>query len=64
MKSTAGSARVNPQSTPGPIRPSARKSLSLNNNCSGTVEDLMKQKLVSLDAVDITVLDEADHMAD
>jgi len=55
---------VNPQSTPGPIRPSARKSLSFNNNCSRTVEDLMKQKLVSLDAVDITVLDGADHMAD
>ena len=32
VKSTVGSARVNLQSTPGPIRASARKSLSLNNN--------------------------------
>ncbi|MDX1890615.1 DEAD/DEAH box helicase [Mycolicibacterium sp. 050158] len=32
--------------------------------CPGRLEDLMKQKLVSLDAVRITVLDEADHMAD
>jgi superfamily II DNA/RNA helicase len=32
--------------------------------CPGRLEDLMNQKLVSLDAVEITVLDEADHMAD
>ncbi|HLR98460.1 MAG TPA: DEAD/DEAH box helicase [Mycolicibacillus parakoreensis] len=32
--------------------------------CPGRLEDLMRQKLVSLDAVRITVLDEADHMAD
>ncbi|MUL67219.1 DEAD/DEAH box helicase [Mycobacterium sp. CBMA 234] len=32
--------------------------------CPGRLEDLMKQKLVSLDAVQVTVLDEADHMAD
>ncbi|SUA80672.1 ATP-dependent RNA helicase rhlE [Nocardia otitidiscaviarum] len=32
--------------------------------CPGRLEDLMKQGLVSLDAVRITVLDEADHMAD
>ncbi|RAU92017.1 DEAD/DEAH box helicase [Mycolicibacter senuensis] len=32
--------------------------------CPGRLEDLMKQKLISLDAVQITVLDEADHMAD
>ncbi|WP_243062340.1 DEAD/DEAH box helicase [Humibacter sp. RRB41] len=32
--------------------------------CPGRLEDLMKQRLVSLDAVEITVLDEADHMAD
>ncbi len=30
----------------------------------GRLEDLMKQGFVSLDAVEITVLDEADHMAD
>lgn len=32
--------------------------------CPGRLEDLMKQRLISLDAVQITVLDEADHMAD
>ncbi|WP_157553673.1 DEAD/DEAH box helicase, partial [Nocardia uniformis] len=32
--------------------------------CPGRLEDLMKQRLVSLDSVRITVLDEADHMAD
>ncbi|MEW5812472.1 MAG: DEAD/DEAH box helicase [Actinomycetota bacterium] len=32
--------------------------------CPGRLEDLMKQKLVSLDAVAVTVIDEADHMAD
>ncbi len=32
--------------------------------CPGRLEDLMKQKVVSLDAVEVTVLDEADHMAD
>ncbi|WP_430867639.1 DEAD/DEAH box helicase [Demequina aurantiaca] len=32
--------------------------------CPGRLEDLMKQGHVKLDAVEITVLDEADHMAD
>ena len=32
--------------------------------CPGRLEDLMKQKLVSLDGVQVTVIDEADHMAD
>ncbi|WP_345000608.1 DEAD/DEAH box helicase, partial [Tsukamurella soli] len=32
--------------------------------CPGRLEDLMRQRVVSLDSVDITVLDEADHMAD
>ncbi|GAA5150772.1 DEAD/DEAH box helicase [Microbacterium pseudoresistens] len=32
--------------------------------CPGRLEDLMKQKLVFLDAVEVAVLDEADHMAD
>ncbi|PPG13903.1 DEAD/DEAH box helicase [Rathayibacter sp. AY1C6] len=32
--------------------------------CPGRLEDLMKQGFVNLDAVEITVLDEADHMAD
>jgi superfamily II DNA/RNA helicase len=32
--------------------------------CPGRLEDLMKQRIVSLDAIQTTVIDEADHMAD
>ncbi|PWB97494.1 DEAD/DEAH box helicase [Salinibacterium hongtaonis] len=32
--------------------------------CPGRLEDLMKQGFATLDAIEITVLDEADHMAD
>jgi len=32
--------------------------------CPGRLEDLMKQGFANLDSVEITVLDEADHMAD
>ncbi|MDQ2627375.1 MAG: DEAD/DEAH box helicase, partial [Actinomycetota bacterium] len=32
--------------------------------CPGRLEDLMTQRLITLDAVRISVLDEADHMAD
>ncbi|MDR3068824.1 MAG: DEAD/DEAH box helicase, partial [Cellulomonas sp.] len=32
--------------------------------CPGRLEDLLKQRVLTLDAVEITVLDEADHMAD
>ena len=32
--------------------------------CPGRLEDLMKQGFVSLDAIEISILDEADHMAD
>lgn len=32
--------------------------------CPGRLEDLMQQRLITLDAVRISVLDEADHMAD
>src|ERR1700754_884875 len=32
--------------------------------CPGRLEDLMKQRLISLDAIEITVIDESDHMAD
>ena len=32
--------------------------------CPGRLEDLMKQRMISLDAIEVTVLDEADHMAD
>ncbi|GEA87933.1 DEAD/DEAH box helicase [Cellulomonas cellasea] len=32
--------------------------------CPGRLEDLLKQRCLTLDGVEITVLDEADHMAD
>ncbi|WP_193043229.1 DEAD/DEAH box helicase [Mycolicibacterium baixiangningiae] len=32
--------------------------------CPGRLEDLMRQRIIHLDGVEITVLDEADHMAD
>ncbi|GIG41889.1 DEAD/DEAH box helicase [Cellulomonas phragmiteti] len=32
--------------------------------CPGRLEDLLRQNLLTLDGVEITVLDEADHMAD
>ena len=32
--------------------------------CPGRLEDLMKQRVISLDTIEVTVLDEADHMAD
>ena len=32
--------------------------------CPGRLEDLMKQRMISLDSIQITVIDEADHMAD
>jgi superfamily II DNA/RNA helicase len=32
--------------------------------CPGRLEDLMKQRVLSLDTIEVTVLDEADHMAD
>ena len=32
--------------------------------CPGRLEDLMRQRMISLDSVQITVIDEADHMAD
>jgi superfamily II DNA/RNA helicase len=32
--------------------------------CPGRLEDLMKQRVISLSAIEVTVVDEADHMAD
>ncbi|BAS15821.1 ATP-dependent RNA helicase RhlE [Arthrobacter sp. Hiyo8] len=32
--------------------------------CPGRLEDLIRQRILTLEAVEITVLDEADHMAD
>ncbi|EUA86891.1 DEAD/DEAH box helicase family protein [Mycobacterium ulcerans str. Harvey] len=50
--------------------PQGRQVTALNSGvdivvaCSGRLEDLMKQRLISLDSIEITVIDEADHMAD
>lgn len=50
--------------------PQARQERALRDGvdivvaCPGRLEDLMRQKLISLDSVAITVIDEADHMAD
>jgi len=41
-----------------------RRGVDIVVACPGRLEDLMRQRIVHLDAVDITVLDEADHMAD
>jgi superfamily II DNA/RNA helicase len=41
-----------------------RSGLDIVVACPGRLEDLMRQRLISLDSVEITVLDEADHMAD
>jgi superfamily II DNA/RNA helicase len=32
--------------------------------CPGRLEDLMRQRLITLESVEVTILDEADHMAD
>jgi superfamily II DNA/RNA helicase len=41
-----------------------RRGVDIVVACPGRLEDLMRQRIVHLDAVEITVLDEADHMAD
>ncbi|WP_297082281.1 DEAD/DEAH box helicase [uncultured Demequina sp.] len=41
-----------------------RRGVDIAVACPGRLEDLMGQRIVSLDEVEITVLDEADHMAD
>lgn len=41
-----------------------RRGVDIVVACPGRLEDLMKQRIVRLDDVEITVLDEADHMAD
>ena len=47
-----------------PGRRPSRAGVDIVVACPGRLEDLMKQGFVTLDAVEITVLDEADHMAD
>ena len=32
--------------------------------CPGRLEDLMRQRVLNLDSIEVTVIDEADHMAD
>ncbi|WP_221586086.1 DEAD/DEAH box helicase [Microbacterium sp. G2-8] len=41
-----------------------RKGVDIVVACPGRLEDLIGQKVVSLDRIAVTVLDEADHMAD
>ncbi|KAA8967046.1 DEAD/DEAH box helicase [Mycobacterium sp.] len=41
-----------------------RSGVDLVVACPGRLEDLMKQGVISLDSIAITVIDEADHMAD
>lgn len=41
-----------------------RRGVDIVVACPGRLEDLMKQQHISLDRVEVTVLDEADHMAD
>ncbi len=41
-----------------------RRGVDIVVACPGRLEDLMGQRLVTLDAVAVTVIDEADHMAD
>src|SRR5690606_30238630 len=41
-----------------------RRGVDIVIACPGRLEDLMRQGFVTLDAIEITVLDEADHMAD
>ncbi len=60
MKSTTifGGVSQNPQVA------ALKQGVDIVVACPGRLEDLMKQGFVTLDAVEITVLDEADHMAD
>lgn len=41
-----------------------KKGVDIVIACPGRLEDLMRQGLISLDDVEITIIDEADHMAD
>ena len=48
----------------GPQIASLRKGVDIVVACPGRLEDLIGQRQVNLESVEITVLDEADHMAD
>lgn len=47
-----------------PQEEAMRRGVDIVVACPGRLEDLMKQRIVSLDSVEVTVIDEADHMAD
>ncbi|GAA2915220.1 superfamily II DNA/RNA helicase [Microbacterium keratanolyticum] len=47
-----------------PQEDAMRRGVDIIVACPGRLEDLMKQGVVRLDAVKVSVLDEADHMAD
>jgi superfamily II DNA/RNA helicase len=49
---------------PGPQQSALRNGIDIVVACPGRLEDLLRGGHVRLDAVEITVLDEADHMAD
>ncbi|HOF63250.1 MAG TPA: DEAD/DEAH box helicase, partial [Dermatophilaceae bacterium] len=48
----------------GPQVAALRQGVDIVIACPGRLEDLIGQGLASLDAVEVTILDEADHMAD
>ena len=48
----------------GPQVDKLRQGVDIVVACPGRLEDLMGQRAVALDGIEITVLDEADHMAD
>ncbi len=48
----------------GPQVSALRRGVDVVVACPGRLEDLIGQRHVSLDAVEVTVIDEADHMAD
>ncbi|MGG5260127.1 DEAD/DEAH box helicase [Phycicoccus avicenniae] len=48
----------------GPQVANLRRGVDVVVACPGRLEDLIGQRHVSLDAVEVTVIDEADHMAD
>jgi superfamily II DNA/RNA helicase len=47
-----------------PQEQAMRRGVDIVVACPGRLEDLMGQKIVDLGAIEVTVLDEADHMAD
>ncbi len=49
---------------PGPQQQALRRGVDIVIACPGRLEDLMRGGHVHLDGIEITVLDEADHMAD